>query len=220
MSDLGNKEVFSRNLKYMMQRHGKDRNQVCADLGFKYTTFTDWYNGNKYPRIDKIELLANYFGVKKSDLIEAHGVSSPDITSDVVTFSVEAGVAAHYDAMPDVDNIAPEQIDIPRAYLHGRSKDDYCAMRVNGQSMFPDYHDGDIVLVLKTRTLDRPGQVGVIRYGEGAMTIKRIDYVPGEDWLELVPINPTCAPERISGADLEQCEVVGVPKMLIRTFRE
>lgn len=72
MSDLGNKEVFSRNLRYYMNKNNKDRNQVCKDLGIKYTTFTDWYNGKKYPRIDKIELLANYFGIQKSDLIERH----------------------------------------------------------------------------------------------------------------------------------------------------
>ncbi len=72
MSDLGNKEVFSKNLRYYMEKENKDRTQVCKDLGIKYTTFTDWYNGNKYPRIDKIELLANYFGIQKSDLIETH----------------------------------------------------------------------------------------------------------------------------------------------------
>ena len=53
-----------------MEITGKTRNTICDDLGFKYTTFTDWVNGNKYPRIDKIEMLANYFGIKKSDLIE------------------------------------------------------------------------------------------------------------------------------------------------------
>lgn len=72
MSDLGNKEVFSENLRYYMESRNKDRNQVCKDLDIKYTTFTDWYNGNKYPRIDKIELLANYFSIQKSDLIEKH----------------------------------------------------------------------------------------------------------------------------------------------------
>ena len=53
-----------------MEQQNKDRKQICNDLGFKYTTFSDWYNGNKYPRIDKIEMLADYFGVLKSDLIE------------------------------------------------------------------------------------------------------------------------------------------------------
>ena len=72
MSDLGNKEVFSENLRYYMEIKNKDRSEACRDLNIKYTTFTDWYNGNKYPRIDKIELLADYFGIQKSDLIEKH----------------------------------------------------------------------------------------------------------------------------------------------------
>lgn len=70
MSDLGNKKVFSNNLKYYMQLNNKDRNEICKSLDIKYTTLTDWINGKKYPRIDKIEMLANYFGIQKSDLIE------------------------------------------------------------------------------------------------------------------------------------------------------
>lgn len=70
MTNLGNKNVFAKNLKKYMQLNGKTRNEVCQALGLKYTTFTDWVNGKKYPRMDKIEMLANYFGIKKSDLIE------------------------------------------------------------------------------------------------------------------------------------------------------
>lgn len=70
MSDLGNKEIFAKNLKYYMTINNKNRNDICDVLGFKYSTFSDWYNGNKYPRIDKIEMLANYFNIEKSDLIE------------------------------------------------------------------------------------------------------------------------------------------------------
>ncbi|MBD8915941.1 MAG: XRE family transcriptional regulator [Pseudobutyrivibrio sp.] len=70
MSNLGNKEIMARNIKRLMELNGKDRNDVCKDLGFKYTTFTDWINANTYPRIDKIEMMANYFGVSKADLVE------------------------------------------------------------------------------------------------------------------------------------------------------
>ena len=70
MTNLGNKDVFAKNLKKYMQLNGKTRNEVCHALGLKYTTFADWVNGKKYPRMDKIEMLANYFGIKKSDLIE------------------------------------------------------------------------------------------------------------------------------------------------------
>ena len=70
MSDLGNREVMAANIKYFMTLHGKSRRQMCEDLGFAYSTFSDWVNGKKYPRIDKIEMMANYFNISKADLVE------------------------------------------------------------------------------------------------------------------------------------------------------
>lgn len=67
---MDNKSIFARNLQRQMDVNGKSRRDVCDALGFSYYTFTDWVNGKKYPRMDKVEMLANYFGVLKSDLIE------------------------------------------------------------------------------------------------------------------------------------------------------
>ena len=67
---MDNKNVFASNLNHYMKLHKKTRKDICNDLGFSYYTVTDWVKGKKYPRMDKVELLANYFGVKKSDLIE------------------------------------------------------------------------------------------------------------------------------------------------------
>jgi transcriptional regulator with XRE-family HTH domain len=70
MSNIGNKETMSKNLKYYIERSGKDRKTLSEIWGFPYSTVTDWINGNKYPRIDRIEVMAEYFGIQKSDLIE------------------------------------------------------------------------------------------------------------------------------------------------------
>ncbi|MDE6873949.1 MAG: helix-turn-helix domain-containing protein [Lachnospiraceae bacterium] len=72
MNGLGNKEIMAKNILYYMGQYGKTRQDMCEALGVKYTTFTDWVKGNSYPRIDKIELMANYFGISKSDLVEDH----------------------------------------------------------------------------------------------------------------------------------------------------
>lgn len=71
MSDLGNKEIFAKNLNYYMTINKKDRNDIVRDLEQPYTTVTGWCKGEFYPRIDKIQLLANYFGIEKSDLVES-----------------------------------------------------------------------------------------------------------------------------------------------------
>ena len=84
MSDLGNKEVFAKNLQYYMKLNNKTRNDVCRDLEIPYSTFTDWCNANIYPRIDKIQLLANYFGIQKSDLVENKEKSKTDALGNPV----------------------------------------------------------------------------------------------------------------------------------------
>ena len=72
MGNLGNKEIMAKNIQYYMKKYDKTRQEMCDALGVKYTTFTDWVKGNSYPRIDKIELMANYFGITKADLVEDH----------------------------------------------------------------------------------------------------------------------------------------------------
>ena len=67
---IGNNDVFAKNLKKYIAKSGKDRTEVANDLGLAYSTLTDWINGKKYPRINNIERLADYFKVSKSDLIE------------------------------------------------------------------------------------------------------------------------------------------------------
>lgn len=67
---MDNKNIFSVNLKRYMQENNKSRKEVADALGVSYYTFSDWVNGKKYPRMDKVEKLANYFGILKSDLIE------------------------------------------------------------------------------------------------------------------------------------------------------
>lgn len=75
---MEHKEVFARNLKKYMELNRKSRREVCAALGYSYFTFSDWVNGKKMPRMDKVEQLANYFGVLKSDLIEEKKETAPE----------------------------------------------------------------------------------------------------------------------------------------------
>lgn len=87
---LENKKVISQNILRYMQMKDKSRHEVCKELGLSYSTFSEWVSAKKYPRIDKIELLANYFGCEKSDLIEEkteeqlHMEKKNDILTDII----------------------------------------------------------------------------------------------------------------------------------------
>jgi len=67
---MDNRTTFVRNLKYQMELHGKTRQDISTALGVSYFTVTSWVNGSKYPRMDKVEKLAAYFGIQISDLVE------------------------------------------------------------------------------------------------------------------------------------------------------
>lgn len=76
-------------------------------------------------------------------------------------------------------------VEVPDTYLKGRKPEDFCTIHVRGASMYPDFRDGDIVLVLKQNTMNRSGEIGVISYGDDKMTIK---------WHQL------CSERRLAGA--------------------
>ena len=53
-----------------MELNDVSATDICRTLHIKQNTFSDWINAKTYPRIDKIEMLANYFHISKADLVE------------------------------------------------------------------------------------------------------------------------------------------------------
>lgn len=88
MSVFGNKAILSKNLKKYIALSGKDRKELAEIWGFPYSTVSEWVNGKKYPRIDRIEIMADYFGILKSDLIEEkvneEDEKNNDILADII----------------------------------------------------------------------------------------------------------------------------------------
>ena len=70
MTNIGNREVFAKNLAYYVERSGKTQKEISEIVGVSKSTFNDWMKAKKYPRIDKIEIMADFFKILKSDLIE------------------------------------------------------------------------------------------------------------------------------------------------------
>lgn len=85
MSNLGNKEILAQNLSHYLDKTGRDQREVAEVVGVAPSTFNEWVKGKKYPRVDKIQMLADYFGIRMSDLIEevgdkGHAPSEPKLT--------------------------------------------------------------------------------------------------------------------------------------------
>lgn len=70
MSEDIYKKIFSKNLNYYMELNKKTQTDLINDLGFDKSAVSTWCNGTRLPRMDKIEILAQYFKINRSDLIE------------------------------------------------------------------------------------------------------------------------------------------------------
>lgn len=88
------KEILSKNLKNLLERKGKTQTDMAKDLDLKESTVSSWINAVKYPRRDKIELLADYFGVMPSDITEDKSLQQETI-------------AAHFDK----EDLTEEEMD-------------------------------------------------------------------------------------------------------------
>lgn len=70
MSEEKERQIFSKNLNYYMQKNNKTQTDLIDDLKINKSTISTWCNGTKMPRMGKIQTLADYFGINKSDLVE------------------------------------------------------------------------------------------------------------------------------------------------------
>ena len=93
-NNLNNKKIMANNIKYYLKLYNKTPSDICKLLGFPFATFSDWINAKSYPRIDKIELMANYFGISKSDLIESNVTTQEDIHKMIFTENLNSYIKA------------------------------------------------------------------------------------------------------------------------------
>lgn len=209
-----NKKVFAKNLQTYMAKKGIDRYQLCEALGFKYSTVSEWLSANKYPRMDKIEQLAEYFGVKKSDLIEENATPNAKILSAgeniykiPVFSSVSAGFGAY--ACSDV-------IDYLHLYIANPADvPEMLCIKVTGDSMYPKIEDGDIIVVRKQDSVDS-GSIAVVLVDGEEGFVKKVIY--DNEVIELHSINPEYAPKIFKGAEVLRVRVVGIVKQVIKTL--
>lgn len=115
------KEVFAKNLKRYMERKDISQKELSLIVGVSAPTINEWIKAKKYPRIDKIEILSNYFGCLKSDLIEEKTEErlkiekKNDILTDIVLkLQSDKG---YLDVVYSLYNKSPEQINAVKNFL-------------------------------------------------------------------------------------------------------
>ncbi|MDN6267785.1 MAG: XRE family transcriptional regulator [Tetragenococcus koreensis] len=201
---LGNKEVMAKNISKYMRINNVDRTQLSKDLKVKYTTLSDWINAKTYPRIDKIELLANYFNVTKADLVEDDSneknqtLETLPVKKIPVVSQISAGLPIYSEEnLIDYIYFAKDKISL--------DKEEF-GLKVSGDSMDKIFDEGDVVVIEKDSIVEN-GQLGVVMINGYNATVKRIRY--NNDQIILIPEsnNPNHYPQVYSAKD--EVKIVG-----------
>lgn len=191
-SSLGNREVFAENLKRFMDKENVSRRDLSKALNIPYTTLTTWLKGESYPRIDKIELMARFFRVNKSELIEPEG--SALITPTVHPIPILGEICCG-------DGIFTEQNFDGYFYIDKSVSADYC-LKARGDSMKDaGINAGDLVMIRKTPEFEDGKIYAVHKNGEQLASLKKV-YKSGNHHLMLVACNSAYPPEQVDAQDI------------------
>lgn len=110
------REVFVTNLKYWMEIRHKEQADISKDLNINISTVSSWVNGVAYPRVDKMQLLADYLNVPMKYLTdervdETNTISIPAFTSaqEAISFILKQPLVADYGGY-DLSQMSDEDI--------------------------------------------------------------------------------------------------------------
>lgn len=200
LSNLGNKEVMAKNIQYYMDRQGIDRRKLSADLSISYTTLTDWLKAKTYPRIDKIEMLSNYFSISKADLVEErHPATTITQISDTtakleeprqknVLSYAERQLEEQLHEQEIVNNkvvpLVGKSAANPAALEYGDTDIEQqsfahvpdnadCAIYIQGDSMEPLIKNGSIVFYKKQCDVEN-GEIAIVEIDGDGVTCKKL----------------------------------------------
>lgn len=153
---MNNKQIFAINLEKYLQDKNMTKAELARILKYPETTVSNWANAVNYPRIDKIQEIADFFGIKKSDLTEYKDETQNELTfvGNIVSSSnqkyipfvpdvIAAGIPSTIEGIMQLDTIA-----VPFEFLgkHKNNKN-LIAMKVSGESMNKIIPNGSYIIM-------------------------------------------------------------------------
>lgn len=112
------KRIFSENLRNLLEQKDKTQADLCRHMKVSSATVSDWCNGRKMPRTDKIQSICNWLGVELSALLEDSTNESYYINPESAQIAQEIFDNPELRALFDASrNVTPDQLRTVTALL-------------------------------------------------------------------------------------------------------
>ena len=201
MGDYETKQIFAKKLSRLLSDRGITQAELAGIMGVAASSVSAWCNGEKMPRMDKVEWIARYFNVMKTELLE--DVSLPNNISlihEMKKVPLIGNIACGTPILAE-ENIT-DYIDLP-----GHIRADY-ALTCRGDSMInAGIRDGDVVYIRKQEAVEN-GQIAAVLVGDDEATLKRFYLMDGK--VTLNAENPAYPPRVYVGEEIRAVHVIGL----------
>ena len=161
---------------------------------------------------NKIEAIAKALSTTPAELMGWETNVTPMPKSNVFMRPLFNSVAAGFGVVADNTIVSY----IPTFITTPSEQEQFIWISVQGDSMSPLIDDGSEILVKKQDCVDN-GQIGVVLIDGEDAVVKKISY--GDDWIELISVNPYYPPRRFEGADVQRVRVLGLVKKVSKNLQ-
>lgn len=206
MTDEEQKKIFSKNLNFYLSNSGNHQKEIAKDLDISPTTFNTWCVGKIMPRMGKVQKIADYFGIGKSDLIDDKSAIMGKQTRKGIVINVLGRVAAGIPIEAVEDIIDTEEITEELA-----KTGTFFGLQIHGDSMEPRMCEGDVVIVRQQDDAES-GDVIIAMVNGNDATCKRLRKY--RDGIELISNNPSYEPMFFSNEDIMEKPVKIIGKVV------
>lgn len=211
---------FSNNLSFLLKNERMNNAKLAKAIGVSESAVGKWLSGSILPRSNMQLKLAEFFGIKRSELFEDPANRFEDrasqIERDWINAQIEKDKKAPY-RVPLLGTIAAgapiladEHVD-EYIEISLDVKADF-ALRVQGDSMIDaNIYDGDIVFIHQQPSVEN-GEIAAVMLidpdtSDGIATLKRVYKTPNS--LQLIPENRNYAPIIIDQSNGEGAKILG-----------
>lgn len=204
MSDELQKKIFAKNLRRYLDKGNKTQKEVADAIGVSPQTFNTWLQMVALPRMGKVQALADYFGINKSDLLDDK--PEPREKPRSVKIPVLGDVAAGIPIEAIEDIIDYEEIDENLA-----RRGDFFGLRIKGNSMSPRIQNGDVVIV-RIQSDAESGDIVIAKVNGDDACCKKLQ--KHDDGISLISFNPDYEPMFFSKKDIIDLPVNVIGKVV------
>ncbi|WP_040349231.1 LexA family protein [Anaerococcus tetradius] len=200
---------LTENLKYYRKLNGYTQETIAPKLNIKTSAYGSYEQGRNEPPYSKLKMLASIYGISISELTGEPEKKEPIQNKDYITINIYGSIPAGIpieaiEDISDTEDLSLKEYDKNKTYL---------GLRVDGDSMYPKYLDGDTVIIEKTPDCESGTDAAVYVNGYEA-TLKTV--IKNENGtITLKPINANYAPRTYGPGD-DPVRILGVVKEIRR----